>query len=92
MPRILPFDVAVSSLRQLVEGMIPGDELALTVQGEPKAIVTGQCRRVGRVNRARPPTSTPRLKILRSTWIDAVVGHPHLSVVLVGRPAQSYHI
>ena len=40
MPRKLPFDVAVGSLRQLVEGMVPGEELVLTVQGEPKAVVT----------------------------------------------------
>ena len=40
MPRKLPFDVAVGSLRQLVEGMVPGGELVLTVQGEPKAVVT----------------------------------------------------
>ena len=40
MPRKLPFDAAVGSLRQLVEGMGPGEELVLTVQGEPKAIVT----------------------------------------------------
>jgi hypothetical protein len=40
MTRTLPFDVAVGSLRQLVDGMVPGEELVLTVQGEPKAIVT----------------------------------------------------
>ncbi len=40
MPRNLPFNVAVGSLHQLVEGMIPGEELVLTVQGEPKAVVT----------------------------------------------------
>jgi hypothetical protein len=40
MPRKLPFDAAVASLHQLVEGMVPGEELVLTVQGEPKAIVT----------------------------------------------------
>ena len=37
-PRKLPFDVAVGSLHRLVEGMVPGEELVLTVQGEPKAI------------------------------------------------------
>ena len=31
---------APGSLRQLVDGMLPGEELVLTVQGEPKAIVT----------------------------------------------------
>jgi len=40
MPRTLPFDAAVGSLRRLVEEMVPGEELVLTVQGEPKAIVT----------------------------------------------------
>jgi hypothetical protein len=40
MPRKLRFDVAVGSLHQLLEGMVPGEELVLTVQGEPKAIVT----------------------------------------------------
>ncbi|MHB0960769.1 MAG: DUF2281 domain-containing protein [Pirellulaceae bacterium] len=40
MPRKLPFDSAIGSLQQLVEGMVPGEELVLTVHGEPKAIVT----------------------------------------------------
>jgi len=44
MPRKLPFDAAVGSLYQLVEGMVPGEELVLTVQGEPKAIVTRPSR------------------------------------------------
>ena len=44
MPRKLPFDAAVGSLRQLVDGMIPGEELVLTVEGEPKAIVTRPAR------------------------------------------------
>ena len=44
MPRKLPFDVAVGSLSQLVDGMVPGEELVLTVQGEPKAIVTKPIR------------------------------------------------
>jgi hypothetical protein len=44
MPRKLPFDAAVASLHQLVEGMVPGEELVLTVQGEPKAIVTRPAR------------------------------------------------
>jgi hypothetical protein len=30
MPRKLPFDVAVGSLHQLVDGMVPGEELVLT--------------------------------------------------------------
>lgn len=40
MPRTLPFDVARSHLRELVEGMVPGEELVLTSQGEPVAVVT----------------------------------------------------
>ena len=40
MPRKLPFDVAVGSLLELVDDMVPGEELVLTVQGEPKAVVT----------------------------------------------------
>jgi hypothetical protein len=40
MSRTLPFDVAIGSLRQLVDGMVQGEELVLTVDGEPKAIVT----------------------------------------------------
>lgn len=44
MPRKLPFDVAVASLHQLVEGMVPGEELVLTENGEPKAIVTKPSR------------------------------------------------
>ena len=40
----LPFDAAVGSLRQLVEGMVPGEELVLTVEGESKAIVTKPAR------------------------------------------------
>ena len=44
MPRKIPFDVAVASLHQLLEGMVPGEELVLTEQGEPKAIVTKPSR------------------------------------------------
>jgi hypothetical protein len=40
MPRALPFDSAKGSLRELVEGMVPGEELVLTTQDEPLAIVT----------------------------------------------------
>jgi len=32
MPRTLPFDAAKSHLRELVEGMVPGEELVLTSQ------------------------------------------------------------
>ena len=39
MPRTLPFDAAKSHLRELVEGMVPGEELVLTSQGEPVAVV-----------------------------------------------------
>jgi hypothetical protein len=44
MPRKLPFDVAVGSSHQLEEGMVPGEELVLTVHGEPKAVVTKPAR------------------------------------------------
>jgi hypothetical protein len=44
MPRTLPFDAAIGSLYQLVEGMVPGEELVLSVQGEPMAILTRPSR------------------------------------------------
>ena len=40
MPRSLPFDAAQGHLRELIEGMVPGEELVLTARGEPIAIVT----------------------------------------------------
>jgi hypothetical protein len=40
-----PFDAAQGYLRELVEGMVPGEELALTAGGEPIAIVTRPPRR-----------------------------------------------
>ena len=40
MSRTLPLDAAQSHLRELVEGMVPGEELVLTAGGEPIAIVT----------------------------------------------------
>jgi hypothetical protein len=40
MPRTLPFDVAKDSLRELGEGMVPGEELVLRSPGAPLAIVT----------------------------------------------------
>ena len=40
MPRTLPFDSVKSHLRELIEGMIPSEELVLTMQGEPVAVVT----------------------------------------------------
>ena len=44
MPRTLPFDAAVGSLRLLVDGMIPGEELVLTVQCQQTAIITKPAR------------------------------------------------
>jgi len=44
MPRKLPFDVAAGSLRELVDGMVPGEELVLTEDGKPKAVVTKPSR------------------------------------------------
>jgi hypothetical protein len=38
--RTLPLDAAQGSLRQLVEGMVPGEELVLTAHGESIGIVT----------------------------------------------------
>jgi antitoxin (DNA-binding transcriptional repressor) of toxin-antitoxin stability system len=40
MSRTLAFDAVQSHLRQIIEGMIPGEELVLTSQGEPLAVVT----------------------------------------------------
>lgn len=40
MSRRLPLAVAQSKLSEIVAGMIPGDELVLTAEGEPVAIVT----------------------------------------------------
>ena len=40
MPRTLPLDVAAGSLRELVDGMVPGEELVLTSQGEAIAVVS----------------------------------------------------
>lgn len=49
MSRTLPFEAAKENLRELVEGMVPGEEIVLTSHGAPLAIVT------------RPPrTSWPR--------------------------------
>jgi antitoxin (DNA-binding transcriptional repressor) of toxin-antitoxin stability system len=39
MPRSLPFDAAKSHLRELGEGMVPGEEVVLIAQGEPVAVV-----------------------------------------------------
>lgn len=44
MRRSLPFDAAVASLKELVEGMVPGEELILTSAETPEAIVTKPSR------------------------------------------------
>jgi antitoxin (DNA-binding transcriptional repressor) of toxin-antitoxin stability system len=44
MPRTLPFDAVTGSLQELVDGMVPGEELVLTSQGDPVAIVTRPLR------------------------------------------------
>lgn len=40
MPRTLALDAAKGSLRELIEGLVPGEELVLTPHDEPLAIVT----------------------------------------------------
>ena len=40
MPRTLPMVAALSKFPELVAGMTPGDELVLTANGEPVAVVT----------------------------------------------------
>jgi antitoxin (DNA-binding transcriptional repressor) of toxin-antitoxin stability system len=44
MTRTLPLAAAQPSLSELVAGMVPGDELVLTTNGEPVAIVTRPAR------------------------------------------------
>lgn len=44
MSRTPPFDAAQGHLREIVEGMIPGEELVLTTRGEPLAVVTRPSR------------------------------------------------
>jgi antitoxin (DNA-binding transcriptional repressor) of toxin-antitoxin stability system len=44
MPRTLPLAAAQSHLSQLVAGMVPGEELVLTADGEPVAVVTRPAR------------------------------------------------
>ncbi len=44
MARTLPISAAQSSLLQLVESMVPGEELVLTSNGEPVAVVTRPSR------------------------------------------------
>jgi hypothetical protein len=67
MPRKLTFEVAVGSLHQLVEGMVPGEELVLTVQGEPKAIVT----KPGRTTRPCQPGTAKDTKHWMAPDFDA---------------------
>ncbi len=40
MPRSLPLAAAQSKLSEIVAGMVPGEELVLTADDEPVAIVT----------------------------------------------------
>ena len=40
MSRTLPMAAALPKLRELVAGMVAGDELVLTANGEPVAVVT----------------------------------------------------
>ena len=40
MPRSLPLAAVQPKLSELVDGMIPGEEVVLTMNGEPVAIVT----------------------------------------------------
>lgn len=40
MPRTLPLVVAMPHLHELLAGMTPGDELVLTTDGQPVAVVT----------------------------------------------------
>ena len=40
MSRSIPLDAAQGQLQELVEGMVPGEELVLTAKGEPIAVVT----------------------------------------------------
>ena len=54
MPRTLPFDAAKSHLRELVEGMVPGEELVLTSQGEPIAVVVRPPRWKHVISTSRP--------------------------------------
>lgn len=44
MPRTLPLSAVQPVLSELVSGMIPGEEVVLTAQGEPVAIVTRPSR------------------------------------------------
>jgi antitoxin (DNA-binding transcriptional repressor) of toxin-antitoxin stability system len=43
-PRTLPLTAAESHLSQIVAGMVPGEELVLTTEGQQVAIVTRSSR------------------------------------------------
>jgi hypothetical protein len=40
MNRTLPLDAASPKLKEIVEGLVPGEQLVLTSEGEPMAILT----------------------------------------------------
>ena len=44
MPRTLPLAAVQPKLAELVAGMVPGEEVVLTTDGEPTAIVTRPAR------------------------------------------------
>ena len=44
MPRTLPLVAAGSHLPELVAGMVPGEELVLTANGEPAAVLSRPAR------------------------------------------------
>lgn len=44
MPRTLPLNVTQPYLTELVAGMVPGEEVVLTADGEPAAILTRPAR------------------------------------------------
>ena len=44
MPRTLPLSAIGSHLPDLVAGMVPGEEIVLTTQGEPVAVITRPAR------------------------------------------------
>ncbi len=44
MPRTLPLTAVQPKLSELVAGMVPGEEVVLTSQGEPVAVVTRSSR------------------------------------------------
>jgi antitoxin (DNA-binding transcriptional repressor) of toxin-antitoxin stability system len=44
MPRTLPLSAAIPKLAEIVAGMNPGEELVLTADGQPVAVVTRPSR------------------------------------------------